>query len=116
MSEAESIGYAYLFGSALRRMLPESDIDILVGGNLDFEQRTALAMELSLRLKRNVDLVLVKEASHELTLTTLSRGLPVFVREKGSLQRDYFQSYFLYDSNTSIRNIRLQRVKRVYSG
>jgi predicted nucleotidyltransferase len=115
LSGAEDIGYAYLFGSALKRLLPESDIDILVGGDLDFEQKTALAMELSLRLKRNVDLVLAKEASHELILTALSQGLPIFVREKGSLRRDYFQSYFLYDSNTSLRNIRLQRVKRVYA-
>ena len=115
LSRAEGIGYAYLFGSALKRLLPESDIDILVGGDLDFEQKTTLAMELSLRLKRNVDLVPAKEASHELILSALSRGLPIFVREKGSLRRDYFQSYFLYDSNTSLRNIRLQRVKRVYA-
>jgi len=42
---AEGIGYAYLFGSALKRLLPDSDVDILVGGDLDFEQKTALAME-----------------------------------------------------------------------
>jgi predicted nucleotidyltransferase len=115
LSEAEGIGYAYLFGSALKQLLPESDVDILVGGDLDFEQKTALALKLSLRLKRNVDLVLAKEASYELILTAISQGLPVFVREKGSLRRAYFQSYFLYDANTSLRNIRLQRVKRIFA-
>ena len=115
LSQAESLDYAYLFGSALHRLLPESDIDILVGGDLDFEGRTSLALELSLRLKRNVDLVPAKEASHELILTALSQGLPIFVREKGSLRRDYFQNYFLYDANTSLRNIRLQRIKKVYA-
>ena len=115
LSQAESLDYAYLFGSALHRLLPESDIDILVGGDLDFEGRTSLAVELSLRLKRNVDLVPAKEASHELILTALSQGLPIFVREKGSLRRDYFQNYFLYDANTSLRNIRLQRIKKIYA-
>jgi len=115
LSQAEGLDYAYLFGSALHRLLPESDIDILVGGDLDFEGRTSLAVELSLRLKRNVDLVPAKEASHELILTALSQGLPIFVREKGSLRRDYFQNYFLYDANTSLRNIRLQRIKKIYA-
>ncbi len=115
LSQAESLDYAYLFGSALHRLLPESDIDILVGGDLDFEGRTSLAVELSLRLKRNVDLVPAKEASHELILSALSQGLPIFVREKGSLRRDYFQNYFLYDANTSLRNIRLQRIKKIYA-
>ena len=115
LSQAEGLDYAYLFGSALHRLLPESDIDILVGGDLDFEGRTSLAVELSLRLKRNVDLVPAKEASHELILSALSQGLPIFVREKGSLRRDYFQNYFLYDANTSLRNIRLQRIKTVYA-
>jgi len=115
LSQAEGIDYAYLFGSALKRLLPESDIDILMGGDLDFEQRTSLAMELSIRLKRNVDLVPAKEASYELTLNALSQGHPIFVSKKESLRQDYFKSYFLYDANTSLRNIRLERVKRVFA-
>ena len=115
LSQAEGIDYAYLFGSALKRLLPESDIDILMGGDLDFEQRTSLAMELSIRLKRNVDLVPAKEASYELTLNALSQGHPIFVSKKESLRQDYFKSYFLYDANTSLRNIRLERVKRIFA-
>jgi predicted nucleotidyltransferase len=115
LSRAEGIGYAYLFGSALKRLLPESDIDILVGGDLDFKLKTTLAMELSLRLERNVDLVLAKEASHELILKALSQGHPIFVSRKETLRRDYFRSYFLYDANTSLRNIRLEQVKKIFA-
>ena len=115
LSRLERVDYAYLFGSALKRVLPDSDIDILLGGDFDFEQKTRLAMELSLHLKRNVDLVLAKEASYELILNALSRGCPIFVHRKESLRQDYFNSYFLFDANTPLRNIRLERVKRIYA-
>ena len=115
LSRVEEVHYAYLFGSALKRLLPDSDIDILLGGDFDFDQKTSLAMELSLHLKRNVDLVLAKEASYELVLNALSRGRPIFVHKKESLRQDYFNSYFLFDANTSLRNIRLERVKRIYA-
>jgi predicted nucleotidyltransferase len=114
LSQAEGIDYAFLFGSALRRLLPDSDLDILVGGELDFDQKNRLAMKLALRLKRNVDIVLAKEASHELILKALSQGRPIVVHRRKSLREDYFRNYFLYDASTSLRNIRLERVKRVY--
>ena len=114
LSQAEGIHYAFLFGSALQRLLPESDIDILVGGDLNFELQTNLALELALRLKRDVDLVPAKEAPYELILKALSQGHPIFVTRKESLRQDYFRSYFLYDTNTSLRKIRLERVKRVW--
>jgi hypothetical protein len=104
-----------VFGSAIKRLVPDSDVDILLGGDFDFEQKTRLAMELSLHLKRNVDLVLAKEACYELVLNALSRGRPIFVHKKESLRQDYFNSYFLFDANTPLRNIRLERVKRIYA-
>jgi predicted nucleotidyltransferase len=115
LSRVEGADYAYLFGSALQRPLADSDIDILLGGDFDFEQKTKLAMELSLHLKRNVEIVLPKEASYELILNALSRGRPIFVQKKESLRQDYFNSYFLFDANTSLRNIRLGRIKRIYA-
>jgi predicted nucleotidyltransferase len=114
LSQVEGIDYAYLFGSALRRLLPDSDVDILVGGELDAEQKNRLAMELSLSLKRNVDIVLAKEASYELILKALSQGRPILVHNRKSLREDYFRNYFLYDANTSLRNVRLERIKRIY--
>lgn len=110
----EGLDYVYLFGSALNRLLPDSDIDILVGGDLDFGRKTRLSMDLSLLLKRNVDIVLAKESSHELILKALSRGRPILVHKRKSLREDYFRNYFLYDANTSLRNIRLERIKRIY--
>ena len=114
LAPVEGLDYAYLFGSALNRLLPNSDIDILVGGDLDFGRKTRLSMDLSLRLKRNVDIVLAKESSHELILKALSRGRPILVHKRKSLREDYFRNYFLYDANTSLRNIRLERIKRIY--
>jgi predicted nucleotidyltransferase len=114
LSQVEGIDYAYLFGSALRRLLPDSDVDILVGGELDADQKNRLAMELSLSLKRNVDIVLAKEASYELILKALSQGRPILVHNRKSLREDYFRNYFLYDANTSLRNVRLERIKRIY--
>jgi predicted nucleotidyltransferase len=114
LAPVEGLDYAYLFGSALNRLLPNSDIDILVGGDLDFGRKTRLSMDLSLRLKRNVDIVLAKEAPCELILKALSRGRPILVHKRKSLREDYFRNYFLYDANTSLRNIRLERIKRIY--
>jgi uncharacterized protein len=114
LSQHEGIDYAYLFGSALKRLLPDSDVDILLGGNLDFEQKNRLAMELSLRLKRDVDLVLAVEAPYELILKALSQGMPIMVNNRDSLKRDYFKGYFLFDSNAALREIRIRRVKEKY--
>jgi len=114
LSRVEGIDYAFLFGSALNRLLPNRDIDILVEGDLGFDQKTKLAMELSLRLKRDIDIILAKEASYELILNVFSHGEPIFVNRKESLRQDYFKSYFLYDANTALRNIRLERIKRIY--
>jgi predicted nucleotidyltransferase len=36
LSRVEGGDYAYLFGSALKWLLPDSDIDILLGGDFDF--------------------------------------------------------------------------------
>jgi predicted nucleotidyltransferase len=114
LAPVEGLDYAYLFGSALNRLLPNSDIDILAGGDLDFDRKTRLSMDLSLLLKKNVDIVLAKEAPCELILKALSRGRPILVHKRKSLREDYFRNYFLYDANTSLRNIRLERIKRIY--
>jgi predicted nucleotidyltransferase len=114
LSRVRGIDYAFLFGSTLNRRLPNSDIDILVGGDLDFSQKTSLASELSLRLKKDVDIILAKEAPYELTINVFAHGQSIIVNKKESLRQDYFRSYFLYDANASLRNIRLERIKRIY--
>ena len=115
LTQFQGVDYACLFGSALKQLLPDSDIDILLGGDLDLDQKTRIAMKLSLRLKREVDLVLAKEAPHELISNALSRGRVILVHKRESLRQDYFKSYFLYDASTSLRKTRLERVKRIYA-
>jgi predicted nucleotidyltransferase len=114
LSKVEGIDYAYLFGSALRRLLPDSDVDILVGGELDFDRKHNLSMRVSLRLKRDVDIVLAKEAPHELVLQVLSRGKPIVVHDREALEQDYYRNYLLFDQNAGLRAIRLARVKKKY--
>ena len=114
LSQVEGIDYAFLFGSVLQHLLPDSDVDILVGGDLDFDQKNNLSMRLALRLKRDVDIVLAKEASHELILQALSRGKAVVVHDRGALKQDYRKNFLLFDQNAGLRAIRLARVKNRY--
>ncbi len=68
----ESIDYAFLFGSATGNLLPGSDIDILVGGDVGFDQRLSLTAALSRLLGRDVDIVPVKEARSQLVAKAMS--------------------------------------------
>jgi predicted nucleotidyltransferase len=111
----KSIGYVFLFGSALRRLLPQSDIDILIGGEMDFNQKLLLTAELSRELSRNVDLVLVTEAHCELVLKAMSQGVPVFVQKRDMLKQDYITNWRSFDDNAGLRRIRFARIQRQYA-
>ncbi len=111
----EDVDYAFLFGSALRRLLPQSDIDILIGGNLNFDQRLLLASELSMKLKRIVDIVLTSEARCELVLKAMSQGKPIFVRKRETLKEDYVRNVRKLDDNTKLRRIRQDRIRKQYT-
>jgi predicted nucleotidyltransferase len=111
----KSIGYVFLFGSALRKLLPQSDVDILIGGELDINQRLLMTAELSRGLSRNVDLVLVREAHCELVLKAMSQGVPVFVQNREMLKQDYITNWRSFDDNTGLRGIRFARIQRQYA-
>jgi predicted nucleotidyltransferase len=111
----ELIEYAFLFGSALRRLLPESDVDILVGGEIDFDTKLALTADLSTRLKRNVDLVCVRESRCEVALKAMSEGILIFVKDGDMLKQDYFRTLRRFDDNSGLRRIRIERIKRQYA-
>ena len=110
----KKIHYAFLFGSILKKPLPTSDIDLLLGANLNSFEKIDLAMELELILKRKIDVVLTKESSCELVLKAFSKGLPVMINDKKRLKTDYFKNIQLYDNKTTLRNLRISRVKRKY--
>ncbi len=114
LSGVESVEYAFLFGSFTRRLLPESDIDILVGGDLECGDKFDLVAVLSTRLKRPVDLVSVREASCDVVLKAMSEGRLLFAKHPEILKRDYFRNYIAYDNNTALRRIRLDRIRREY--
>jgi len=111
----KKIDYAFLFGSVLKRTLPESDVDILLGAHLKPFEKIDLAMELELLLKRKVDIVLVNEAPCELVLKALAQGLPVLINNKQSLKRDYFKNVYLYEDRSTLRKLRISRIKKRYS-
>jgi len=115
LSKSKNIEYAFIFGSVLRRLLPESDVDILIGGRLNSFERINLTFELELILKRKVDVVLAQEACCELVLKAFSTGLPVLVNNKQHLKRDYFRNFYLYEDGFALRELKISKIKRRYN-
>lgn len=106
------INYAFVFGSALKRLRKDSDIDFLIGGRLNFFERATLAAKLALGLKRNVDIVLTHQAPCELVMGALSHGLPVVINRKERIKEDYFRNYNILEQNRRLRGLRAERAKK----
>jgi predicted nucleotidyltransferase len=115
LSDDERVQYAFLFGSALTQFRSDSDIDILVGGDLDFNTCMELTAKLALALKRNVDLVPARDARPGVVLKALSKGVPVLIRDAEALKRDYLKNFCLFDDATNLRQLKLSRIKRQYA-
>jgi predicted nucleotidyltransferase len=113
--KAEQVSYVFLFGSAVTRPRSDSDIDVLVGGDLDFGTRMDLTGRLEQALKRHVDLVPARDARPEVVLRAMSKGVRIFVRDNEALKRDYFRVYRAYDDATNLRRIRAEYFKRLYA-
>jgi predicted nucleotidyltransferase len=112
---ADRVKYAFLFGSALKQLRADSDIDILVGGDLDFDTRMQLTAKLALALKRNVDLVPARDARPGVVLKALSKGVPVLIKDAEALKRDYLKNFCLFDDATNLRQLKLSRIKKQYA-
>ncbi len=112
LSGYKNIDYVFLFGSVLGKTLPDSDVDILIGGALDHSERINLAMELELVLKRKVDVVLQNEASCEIISKVFSKGKAVLINDKDILKKDYFKNFYRYEDTDSLRQLRILRIKR----
>lgn len=115
LSGYKNLDYVFLFGSVLEKPLADSDVDILIGGHMDYSERTNLAMKLELVLKRKVDIVLQNEASCEIILKAFSQGKAVLINDKEKLKKDYFRNFYLYDDTVLLRHLRILRVKRRHS-
>jgi len=114
VSGGRGVAYAILFGSAVKHLLAHSDIDLLIGGDLDPGQKTDLSAALALELHRPIDIVLTKEARCDLVLRAFSSGIPLAIRDKEKVKEDYFHYYHLCDQERLLKRIRLERLKRVY--
>jgi len=115
LSYAKNIDYAFMFGSALKHPRSDSDIDILLGGDLSDSEKLDLAHALALRLGRNVDIVVLREARCELVSNVFSGGALILVNNADKLKKDYFRNFYLYDEGKKLRELRLSRIKRKYS-
>jgi predicted nucleotidyltransferase len=111
----EDIAYAFLFGSALSHVLPGSDVDILVGADIDSIAKIKLTDELSRRLHRQADVVQTKDARCEVVLKAMSEGILVLVNDDKRLKEDYFWNFRAYDQTSNLRKIRIDRIKRQYA-
>lgn len=109
------VNYVFVFGSSLKNLLSESDIDILVGGELSFIEKTDISVALESIFKRKIDLVLVKEACPEIIMKALSKGTPVMINSRSRLKEDYFNNFRLYEDRENLRKLRISRIKRRYS-
>ena len=114
LKKNRSVKYAFLFGSIIKKPSPCSDVDILIGGELDFSERTDLALELELILKRKVDIVLVNQAAPELVLKAFSLGIVLCTREKEERKEDYFRNLRLSEDGQNLQRLKISRIKRRY--
>lgn len=114
LGKYNSINYAFLFGSTLRKMHTASDIDILIGGKLSFTNRVNLASDLEILLKRKIDLIITQEASPILVLKALKEGRPVLIRNKDKLKDDYFNNFYKADDLFNLKRIKEEKIKREY--
>ena len=114
VSSRRGVAYAILFGSALKRLLAHSDIDLMVGGDLSPGQKADLLMELAVKLGREIDIISPKEALCDVVLRAFSSGIPILVRDRERVKEDYLKNYRLCDQRDPLKRIRLERLKRVY--
>ena len=114
VSGRREVSYAILFGSALKRLLSHSDIDLMVAGDLSSAEKADLLMDLTIQLGRQIDLISAKEALCDVVLRAFSSGIPILVRDRERLKKDYLKNYRLCDQKDPLRRIRLERLKRVY--
>jgi predicted nucleotidyltransferase len=114
VSARRGVAYAILFGSALKHLLRHSDIDLMVGGELSPGEKADLMMDLTVHLRRQIDLICTKDVLCDVVLRAFSSGIPILVRDRERLKEDYLKNYRLCDQRVPLRRIRLERVRRVY--
>lgn len=108
------VNYVVLFGSALKALKADSDIDLLIGGTVSFNDRISYAADLEKLIGRRVDIVPIDKTFCDLALQAFAHGKIVFVRRKEQLKEDYYKSRRLFDDNTPLRQIRTHRIRSIF--
>lgn len=114
LSGYSNIKYAVLFGSAAKNLRKNSDIDILVGGKLDFNDILELSIEAEKILKRKVDIVCADKAPARLVLKAMANGQKILIKDEEFFKRDYFKNLRIADDSTGLYRIREEKIKRSF--
>lgn len=112
LKKNRDIKYVFVFGSSVKKPLPDSDIDILIGGDLNFSKKTDLSLEIELILKKKIDIVLTDQAPPELVLKALSSGVKLIVNEREELKKDYFRNLRLEEDRRNLQRLKIEKIKR----
>ena len=117
----QEIILVFLFGSsASNRLRPSSDVDIgiLFESVPEIEAKIALTQELSSILKREVDLVVLDNASPILRMQVLKHGILIYSRGKKDFYQFFTDTVNQYDDLKRIRkNCEESILKgRIYAG
>ena len=117
----QEIILVFLFGSsASNRLRPSSDVDIgiLFESVPEIEAKIALTQELSSILKREVDLVVLDNASPILRMQVLKHGILIYSRTKKDFYLFFAATVNQYDDLKRIRkNCEESILKgRIYAG
>jgi predicted nucleotidyltransferase len=112
---------AFLFGSfAGRRPRPSSDVDIgiLFGAVPNWYRIHDLAEVLSSLLRKEIDLVVLNDASPVLKMQVLKKGLLLYARNKKQLHQFFVETVNQYDDLKRIRKNCEDRILRgrIYAG
>ncbi len=106
------LNYAFIFGSAIRGMHANSDVDIMLKGNLKL--RDDIFFELSVAFPYKFDLVFFDFRKVSLMMAAFSKGKLLFARDKDEVKEDYFRIFRAYDDAYGLRLKRIERIKRKY--
>ena len=110
------VSYVVLFGSALKHLKKDSDIDLLIDHGSSFEQRLSYAADLEQLVGRRVDVVPVDGTYYDLALQAFAYGKIIVRRNEQRLKEDYFRVRRIADDNLPLERIRRERLYRVLNG
>ena len=104
--DRKDVSLAFVFGSFVRReMTAVSDIDVGIYfySSPDFYQVNAIKDDLSALLKRDVDVVVLNDASPVIKMQVLKKGILVFETCKNNYSAFYGDTVKQYDDLKQIR-------------